>query len=139
MTKKILNVKKFNKGKCQPSFTRSINLCCKQLKTCSAFQCAFNKNTSLIRHNVTCKSSCVIYLMEYYLCQKPQYAGKSKYSLNLRTNTHRKDVWRIEDLPCDKNFQMPNQIFKFSMLTLSLLSLKRFIISHYQSLKFAAC
>ena len=26
--RKILNVKKFNKGKCQPCFTRSINLCC---------------------------------------------------------------------------------------------------------------
>ena len=48
--KKILNVKKFNKGKCQPSFTRLINLCCKQLKTCSTFQSAFNKNTYLIRH-----------------------------------------------------------------------------------------
>ena len=43
--KKILNVKKFNKGKCQPCFTRSINLCCKKLKTCSTFQSAFNKNT----------------------------------------------------------------------------------------------
>ena len=55
--KKILNVKKFNKRKCQPCFTKSINLCCKQLKTCSIFQSAFNKNTFLIRHNVTCKSS----------------------------------------------------------------------------------
>ena len=51
------NVKKFSKGKCQPCVTRSINLCCKQLKTCSTFQSAFNKNTFLIRHNVTCKSS----------------------------------------------------------------------------------
>ena len=33
--KKVLNVSKFNEGKCQPYFTRSINLCCKQLKTCS--------------------------------------------------------------------------------------------------------
>ena len=71
--KKILNVKKFSKEKCQPCFTRSINLCCKQLKTCSTFQSAFNKNTFLIRHNVTSKSSCVIYLMEYCLCEKSQY------------------------------------------------------------------
>ena len=48
----ILNVKKFNKGKYQPCFTRSINLCCKQLKTCSTFQSAFNKSIFLIRHNI---------------------------------------------------------------------------------------
>ena len=48
--KKILNVNKFNKGKCQPCFTRSVNLCSRQLKTCSTFQSAFNKNTFLIRH-----------------------------------------------------------------------------------------
>ena len=69
--KKILNVKKFNKATWQPCFTRSVNLC-KKLKTCSTFQNAFNKNTFLIRHNVTCKSSCVIYLMECSLCEKSQ-------------------------------------------------------------------
>ena len=67
--KKILNLKKFKKGKYQPCFTRSINLCCKQPKTCSTFQSAFNK-TFFIRHNVTCKSSCVIYLTECCLCEK---------------------------------------------------------------------
>ena len=40
--KNILNVKKFNKGKYQLCFTRSINLC-KKLKTCSTFQSAFKK------------------------------------------------------------------------------------------------
>ena len=107
--KKILNVKKFNKGKCQPCFTRSINLCCKRLKTCSTFQSAFNKNTFLIRHNVTCKSSCVIYLMECCLCEKSQYVGKPEYSVNLRINTHRNDVWRTDGPPCDKHFQMPGR------------------------------
>ena len=47
--KKTLNLKKFNKGTCQPCFTRSINLCFKQLKTCATFESAFNKNTFLIR------------------------------------------------------------------------------------------
>ena len=109
--KKNLNVKKFNKGKCQPCFTRSINLCCKQLKTCSTFQSAFNKNTFLIRHNVTCKSSCAIYLMECCLCEKSQYVGKSEYNVNLRINTHRNDVWRTDGPPCDKHFQMPGHNF----------------------------
>ena len=104
--KKILNVKKFNKGKSQPCFTRSINLCCKQPKTSSTFQSVFNKKTFLIRHNVTCKSSCVIYLMECCLCKKSQYVGKSEYSVNLRINTHRNDVWRTDGPPYDKHFQM---------------------------------
>ena len=104
--KKNLNVNKFNKGKCQPCFTRSINLCCKQFKTCSTFQNVFNKKTFLIRHNVTCKGSCVIYLMECSDCKKSQYVGKSEYSLNLRMNTHR-NVWRTDSPPCDKHFQMP--------------------------------
>ena len=109
--KKILNVEKFNKGKCQPCLTRSFNLYCKQLKTFSAFQSDFNKNTFLIRHNVACKSSCVIFLRELYLCEKSQHVGKSEYSLNLRINKHRNDVWRTDGLPCDKHFQMPGHNF----------------------------
>ena len=93
--------------KCQHCFTRCINLCCKQLKICSTFQSAFSKNTFLIRHNATCKSSCVIYLFECCLCEKSQHVGKSEYSLNLRINTHRHDVWRTDGPPCDKHFQMP--------------------------------
>ena len=106
-----MNVKKFNKWKCQPCFTRSIKLCCKQLKTCSTFQSAFNKNTFLIRHNVTCKSSCVIYLMECSLCEKLQYVEKSEYRLNLRMNTHRNDVWRTDGPPHDRHLQMPGHNF----------------------------
>ena len=111
--KRILNVKKFNKGKCQPCFTRSINLCCKQLKTCSTFQSAFNKNTFSIRHNVTSKSSCVIYLIGCSLCKKSQYIPKSEYSLNLRMNTNRNDVWRTDGPLCDTHFQMPGHNFNF--------------------------
>ena len=110
--KKMLNVKKFNKRKYQPCFTRSIDSCSIHLKTCSTFRSAFNKNTFLIRHNVTCKSSCVIYLMEC-LCGKSQYVGKSEYSLNLRMNTHRNDVWKTDGPPCDRHFQMSGHNFNF--------------------------
>ena len=106
--KKNLNVKKFNKQKCKPCFTISINLCCKQLKTCSTFQRAFKKNIFLIKHNVICKSSCVISLMECSHCEKSQYVGNS---LNLRKNTHRNDVSRTDGPPCDKHFQMPGHNF----------------------------
>ena len=89
-------------------------------KLSSNFQSAFNKNTFIISHKVSCKSSCVIYLMEYRLCKKSQYVGKFEYSLNLRTNTHRNDVWRIDGSPCEKDFQMPGHNFnahaKFSII-----------------------
>ena len=92
-------------------FHQIINLCCKQPKTCSTFQSAFNKNTFLTRHNVTCKSCCVIYLVQCCLCEKSQYVGKSEYCVNLRINTHRNDVWRADGAPCDKHFQMPDHNF----------------------------
>ena len=108
--KKKLGVNKFNKGKCQSCFTTSINLCCKQLKTCSILQSAFNKNTFLIRHSITCKRSSLIYLIECCLCEK-LHVGKSEYSLNLKKDTHRNDIWRTDSPPCDKHFQMPAHNF----------------------------
>ena len=70
-----------------------------------------NKNTFSIRQNVTCKSICVIYLMECSTCEKSQYVGKSEYSLNLRMNTHGSDVWRTDGPLRDKHFQMPGHNF----------------------------
>ena len=49
--------------------------------------------------------------MECSLCEKSQYVGKSKYSLNLRMIIHRYDVWRTDGPPCDKHFQMPGNNF----------------------------
>ena len=77
----------------------------------STFRSSFNKNTFLIRRNVACKSSCIIYLIKCCLCEKSQYVWKFEYSLNLRINTHRNDVWRTDGPPCDKHFQMPGHNF----------------------------
>ena len=44
--------------------------------------------------------------MEYCLCKKLQYFGKSKYSLNLRINTHINYVWRTDGPLYGKHFQM---------------------------------
>ena len=49
--------------------------------------------------------------MECFLYEKSQYVEESKYSLNLRMNTHRNDVWRTDGSPCDKHFQMPGHNF----------------------------
>ena len=97
------------------SITRSMNLSCKQLKICSTFQNAFNKNTFVIRHNVICKSSCVIYLMQCCHCEKSQYVEKSEYSLNLRTDTRRNDLRPTDCRQCNKHFQMAD--YKFNAHT----------------------
>lgn len=76
----------------QECFIRSVNLYCKQLKTCSVFQSSFNKNTFIIRHNVTCKGGWETYIIECCLWNKLQYLGNTEYSLNLRINMHRNDV-----------------------------------------------
>ena len=80
-----------------------------------------NKNAFLIRRNVTCKSSFVTYLMEWMLpLRKITICWKTKYSLNLRVNTHRNDIWRRDGPPWDKHFQMPGHNFnahaKFSII-----------------------
>ena len=49
--------------------------------------------------------------MNCSLCEKSQYVGKSEYSLNIRMNTHRNDVWRTHGPPGDNYFQMPGQNF----------------------------
>ena len=40
------------------------------------------------------------------LCEKSKYVGKSKYSLNLRTNIQRNDVWSTDGPLYGKHFQM---------------------------------
>ena len=49
--------------------------------------------------------------MECCLCEKSQYIEKSEYSLNLRINTHRNDVWRTAGPSRDKHFQMSGHNF----------------------------
>ena len=44
--------------------------------------------------------------MECYFCEKSQYVGKSKYSLNLRISR-----WRTDGPLFDKYFQMPGHNF----------------------------
>ena len=50
--RKILNVKKFNKGKCKPCFTRSINLCCKQLNPKQKSEYSVNSKINTHRNDV---------------------------------------------------------------------------------------
>ena len=67
------------------------------------------------------------------LCEKSQYVGKSKYSLNLRIITHRNDVWRADSPPCDKHFQMPGHNFNAHSKFTITKEVYNKLISHYQS------
>ena len=53
--------------------------------------------------------------MECYLCEKSQYVRKSEYSVNLRINTDKSDVWRTDGPPCDKHFHNFNTHAKFTI------------------------
>ena len=87
--KKLIHAKTFDIDKRHPCLTRTINLCCKQIISTSIFQSAIERNMFDTRLFVTCRNSWITYLMECCLCTNSQYNGKSEYSMNLRTNTHR--------------------------------------------------
>ena len=72
---KLTHAKTFDKWKCYPCLTRTIKLCYKQQILTSYFQSAITRKAFDIRHFVTCKSSCVIYLFECGLCTNSRYIG----------------------------------------------------------------
>ena len=102
-----------NSGECKPCLSRSDCQCCTQL----------NKTTNKtfdIRHNLNCKSTRVIYLLD---CQKyrSQYVGKSETPFNIRLNNHRKDVNNVQaTLSVSKHFREANHSFnrdaKFTLI-----------------------
>ena len=53
----------------------------------STFQSTVNKNTFVIRHNVTIKNRCVIFPMECYLCEKSKICSLLE---------HREDFWILK-------------------------------------------
>ena len=66
-------------GNCVPcNSTRC--LCCQQLISTTTFKSNQTNKTFKIYHRVNCKSSFVIYLLEYYICNI-QYAGKHHSTL----------------------------------------------------------
>ena len=109
-----------NSGICKPCLSRSDCQCCKQFIKTRTFSSQITKETYDIRHNLDCKSSKVIYLLD---CQKcgAQYVGKSETPFNIRLNNHRKDVNNTEaTLSVSKHFQEANHSFnkdaKFTLI-----------------------
>ncbi|XP_066925555.1 uncharacterized protein [Clytia hemisphaerica] len=100
------------KGKCQPCLTRTGNLCCKQIMSTSTFTSQQTKRTYQIFHNVNCKSTRIIYLLECNKCHI-QYIGKSETQFNQRLNNHRSNAYRPrqETIPACKHFHQTNHDF----------------------------
>ena len=62
-------------------------------------------------HKINCKSSFLIYLMEYTLC-KIQYIEKAETPINIQLNNHRKDGNgnNPKDIPTSTHFKQSNHI-----------------------------
>ena len=109
---KVSRCKPNNNGKCKPCLTRTGNLCCKQVSSTNTFTSNQTKRSYQIYHNVNCKSSFIIYLLECRQC-KTQYIGKSENPFNQRLNNHRSNAYkpRPETIPACKHFNQPNHDF----------------------------
>ena len=87
-------------------FSKSGNLCCKQVVHSNNFTSNITKRTYSIFHKLDCKCKLVIYLMECTLYHN-QYIGKSETQFNLRWNNHQRDVNRQNAPLVDQHFKLP--------------------------------
>ena len=91
-------------------FSKSGNLCCKQVVHTQSFKSNVTQKTYHIFHELNCKSKLLIYLMECRIC-RIQYIGKSETEFNIRLNNHRKDVNRQNAPRADQHFKLPDHNF----------------------------
>ena len=91
-------------------FSKSGNLCCKQVVHTQTFKSSVTQKAYHIFHDFNCKSKLFIYLMECRIC-RIQYIGKSETEFNIRLNNHHKDVNRQNAPQADQHFKLPNHIF----------------------------
>ena len=78
------------KGECIPCNT-SRCLSFQQVIATTTFESTHTKEKFNMYYKVSCKSNCVIYLLECLLC-KIQYVRKSETPFHIRLNNHRKDI-----------------------------------------------
>ena len=107
-------------GKCRPCLTDPKNKCCKQMASTTHFTNRKTGRKFQIFHNLNCRSSKVIYLIECTLCGNKPYVGKSETASNLRTNNHRHDAKKPDSIMIDKHFyETPGHDFeKHAKITL---------------------
>ena len=80
-----------------------------QLISTTTFKSNQTNKLFKIHQKVNCKSSFVIYVLEYYICNI-QYIGKSE-TFNIRLNNHRKDVKNSNAILACKHFNRHDHDF----------------------------
>ena len=96
---------------CKPCLTRRDNICCPQVLKTNTFTSYRNGEMFKIFHQLNCKSSDLIYLLQCRICQL-QYVCKSETSFNIRLNNHRKDSSNKNPILACKHFQNSNHNFQ---------------------------
>ena len=94
--------KKKKNGFSTKYFSKSGNLCCKQVVHTQSFKSSVTQKTYIF-HDLNCKSKLLIYLVECRIC-RIQYIGKSETEFNIRLNNHLKDVSRENAQQADQHF-----------------------------------
>ena len=117
--KKLIRSSNKINGKSSPCLSKTRTLCCKQVISTTSFKSNQTNRIFKIFHNINCKSTFLIYLLECNICNI-QYVGKSETTFNIRLNNHRKDVKDPNALPADKHFTLPGHDFnrnaKFTLI-----------------------
>ena len=78
-------------GYWKPCFSRTNNLCCKQVLLAATFKSNATLKAYQIFHQLYCKSSHIIYLLQCLKCQI-QYVGKPEIKFSITLNNRRKDI-----------------------------------------------
>ena len=97
-------------GKSSPCLSNTRTLCCKQVVSTTSFKRNQTNRVFKIFHNINCKSTFLIYLLECNICNI-QYVGKSEATFNIHLNNRRKDVKDPNALPAGKHFTSPGHDF----------------------------
>ena len=101
-------------GCCQPCFSRTINLCYKQIAPTTTFKRNVTLKTYQIFYQLNYKDSYIIYLLECLKCQL-QNAGKAETKFNIRLKNHRKEVIRRDSIPASNYFDIKEQSYNINV------------------------
>ena len=93
-----------NIGRCRPCQSKKGGAkCCQQVLDTTTFKSIQTQKTYTMRHNLDCRSTFVIYLLECMKCHI-QYVGKSEKQFKMRLSHHRYEVTRPNGIPAPKHF-----------------------------------
>ena len=96
---------------CRLRLTRRDSICCQQVLKINTFISYRTCETFKIFHQLNCRSSYLIYLLQCRICQL-QNVDKSEASFNIRLNNHRKDRKNENAILACKNFLNSNHNFE---------------------------